>query len=451
MQAYDGNDKMRISEMLSYGGAQFSTAIYMAFSSYYLMMFFTDIAMISPAVVAVMLFCYRIFCAADTQVVGLFINRKSYKDGKYRPYFKLCAIPFAISIIVLGITPSIPFSIRILFAALAIILCDLCWSVLHTAAISMLPYLATDDISRTKIMSFSNSSSIIAFILVGSFTLPLVNLLGGGDRNKGFLLTLTIFAIIIIPLYLNAYFKLNERFFTESEKKPVVKDIFIAIGKSRRVMVFFAGYCIYQIADTFKNLTTYYYMTYVMERPDFMPVVMMAGLISPLMMQPVIPRLLNYVKKEVLIVFGLFAAAGACVLMFIAGHHPYALLCCIVLYGFSTAITANLVFAVVASFSDEMRANNDMNMSEILTAVFDFSSNVGVAVAGGIAATTLAWLGYSANASSQSPGVLTGIRMLYIVFTAFGLILSGVMMLIFRKYSGKQPVADKDDSMAQSY
>ena len=125
--------------MLSFGGAQFCTAIYMAFSSYYLMMFFTDIAHIPTAAVGVLLFCYRLFCGVDTQVIGLFINRTHFKDGKYRPYFKLIAVPFAICLVALGLTPSVPSAVRLIYAAAMIILCDLCWSVLHTASISMLP------------------------------------------------------------------------------------------------------------------------------------------------------------------------------------------------------------------------------------------------------------------------------------------------------------------------
>ena len=82
------SEKINTVEMLSFGGAQFASYIFMAFSSYYLMMFFTDVALISPAITAVFMVFYRLFDAADNQVIGLFINRTRFNDGKYRPYFK---------------------------------------------------------------------------------------------------------------------------------------------------------------------------------------------------------------------------------------------------------------------------------------------------------------------------------------------------------------------------
>ena len=415
--------------MLSFGGAQFASGIYMAFVSYYLMMFCTDVALIPPAATAILLLCYRLFSVVNGQVTALLINRSNFKQGKYRPYFKWFSLPFAISLAALGLTPVINITGRIIYATITLILCELCWLALHTASLSMLPYLSLDDVNRTKFVSFSNSSAILAFILVGTFMLPLASFFGGGDRNKGFPLTLALFAIIIPPLYLNAYFRLKERHYSESPGKPFIKDMFLAVGRNKRLLLFLAGYCLYYMADTFKNLTTYYYMTYNMGRADLIPVIILAGLISPLAVQPIIPRLLSLAKKETLIIFGLFASSCASLLMLAAGNNPYALISCAVLYGMFTAIVANLVFAVMASFSDELRIRQNISMSEILAAAMDLSATVGAAITSSTVPMVMAAFGYIANSASQTAGTLTGIRALYIPCTAAGMILSGLVLL----------------------
>jgi len=427
------SENINIKEMLSFGGAQFASAIYMAFSSFYLLMFCTDVAMIPSAATAVLLLCLRIFSVVTGQAMGLLINRTNFKDGKYRPYFKWFALPFAVGLAALGMAPEINISFRIIYISFFLILCDVCWLALHTAAIAMLPYLSLDDVGRTKFVSFSNSSAIFAFIVIGTFMLPLANFFGGENMAKGFRLTLAMFAVIAMPLYFNAYFRLKERHYGGIQDKPGIKEMFLAIGRNRRILLFLAGFCLYSIADSFKSLTTYYYMTYYMGRSDLLPVIIFAGLISPLAVQPVIPRLLSFAKKESLIIFGLFASTCACLLMLAAGTRPFPLIACAVLYGVFTAIVANLVFTVMASFSDEIRMRQNMKMSEILTAALDLSSTMASAIASSIVPLTLAILGYTSRAANQSAGVLTGIKALYILCTAGGLALSGVVLLLFRK------------------
>ena len=288
-------------------------------------------------------------------------------------------------------------------------------------------------------MSFSNGSSILAYILVGTFLLPIAGYFGRGETSRGFMQALALLAVISLPLIFNAYYHLKERFYIEREEKPAISEVFSAIARSRRIMLFMAGLTLYFMADAFKNQTTYYYMTHVMGRPDLLPVVIMAGLISPLVMQPVIPRLLKYAQKEGLIVFGLFAASCACFLMLAAGGRPYALIVCVVFYGVFTAIVANLVFTVMASFSDEVERQQKISMSEILAAIMNLCSNIGGAASGGIAAAAMAACGYSALAASQTTAALTTIKSLYIICTAIGMILSAVVFLSLR---GRNTTAD---------
>jgi len=424
--------KTSAAEMLSFGGLQFALSSFMAFISYYLMMFLTDVALIPPAATAVFILCYRLFAAIDTQIIGLFINRRTFKDGKYRPYFKWCVLPFVVCLVAFGMTSGVNAPFKVIYAAVTLIICDLCWSAMQTASMSMLPYLANDDMSRTKFMSFSNGSSIAAYILVGTFMLPLTVFLGGGDSSRGFMFALALIAVIAVPLVFNAYFRLKERHYFEPGNKPPLKEVFLAVGRSKRFIIFIIGLCLYFIADAFKNTTAYYYVGYVMGRPELLPMVIMAGLLSPLAMQPVIPRLLKRAKKEDLIVFGLFGASCASLLMLVAGDNFAALIVCVVLYGVFTSIVANLVFSVMASFSDEIKSQRNISMSEILASIMSLGSNISSAVAGGAAALALHGFGYSAQAAVQSGGTLLGIRVLYVVCTAALMLFAGTVFTVFR-------------------
>ena len=425
-------ERTKVTEMLSFGGIQFAASIYMAFLSYYLMAFCTDIALIPAATTAVLLFGFRLFSAVDTPAIGVLINRTRFKEGKYRPYLKWSALPFALSLAALGLTPGVSGAGRVFFLALMLLLCDLSWSALNTASMSMLPYLARDDLSRTKFVSFSNGSAILAYLLVGTFMLPLVSLLGGDDPAKGYALALALFAALAAPLVFNAYGRLREKSYPAAPAQVAIKEIFLAVWRNRRLMLFLTAFCVYFMADAFKNMTTYYYVSYVLARADFLPVVILAGLLTPFAAQPVIPYLLRFAQKETLIVAGLFTASCCCLSMLAAGTRPYALVVCVVFYGACTAVAANLVYAVIAAFTDEIQLSQNISISEILTAAINVSSNVGIAIASGTAALAMAASGYAAGAALQADGVLLAFRILYILCPAAGMALAGAIMYRFR-------------------
>jgi GPH family glycoside/pentoside/hexuronide:cation symporter len=429
-------DKVGMAEMLSFGGARFASSIFMAFSTYYLLAFYTDVALMPAAATAALLMGLRLFSAADGHILGLFMNRATFKNGKYRPYFKWCALPFALSLAGLGLMPETGMAVKIAYAAVMLLICEVSWSALNLAALSLIPIITTGDLARTKFASFSNGSSIMAYIVVGTFMMPLVAFLGGGDKQAGFSLTLLLFAAIAALLTLNAYFRLRERHYTAHTIQPTVRDMFLSIARNRRIMLFMAGFLLYAMADSCKSQLTYYFMANNLNRMDLLPVFIMASLLASFATQPFIPQLLSFARKELLIVAGLFAASGTCLLMLAAAANPYALIACSMLYGIFTAITANLVFTVLASFADEIRERQNMHLNEILVATLGLSSKIGAAIASGAAPLTLAAFGYKAQAAVQPASALIGIKTLFLICPAIGMALAGLVMF----FSGQKTI-----------
>ena len=437
-------EKAGTSEKLALGGAQFASCFLPAFLAYHLMWYCTDVVLISPWATGFLMMLPRMFGACYDNALGLFMNRTHFKDGKFRPYFKWCAIPFAVSLSLLCYMPATSLAGKIVYIVVILLSCELFSAAMITATYAMIPYLAKSDVDRTKFVSFCVACSILSYIVVGSLLLPMADFLGNGDRRIGLPLTLTLLALLATPLHFTAYFCLKERHYTVPSSTPTLNELVTAITQNRRLMLFFAGYGVYIMANGFKSLTTYYYVLYVMGHPKLLPTVLLAGLVSPLVMQPVLPLLLALARKETLIAVGLFGASVASLLMLAAGNHTVALISCVVLYGMFTAITANLVFALMASFSDEILGCKNIPMSDILSATMRFGDRVGIALAGGMAALVLGFCGYVAPTTEQataglvaeqSATALAGIKALFILCTAGGLILAGLTILKLRNVS----------------
>ena len=426
--------------MLSYGGVQFASTIFLAFLSFYPLVLLTDVALIPPAIAGILLSGLRLFSAVGDQAIGIYINRVDLKGGKYRPWIRVCALPHSICLIAVGLTPGFNLMGKIIYAALALALCELFRSLFNIAATSMLPYMADADEERVKYISFSTAFSIIAYLLISTFMLPLVNFLGklgaglGGWDNQriGFALAFVLFAIIAAPLCYNAYYRLSEGSYNKSMDKQPILQLYAVIIKNKRLILFFISYCLYSAADAFRSLTTYHYVLYNLGHPEFITFIIMAGILSPLAMQLVIPRLLLFAKKETLIIASLFVASALSLIFSIFFNGPYELIVLAVLYGIFTAVMANLAYAMVASFADEMRERHNIQMSDVLSATLSLSYKVGAAIAGGAAPIIMAIYGYSAGNAQQPAAVLASIKMIYFTFSASGLALAAIAMLFVR-------------------
>ncbi len=60
-------------------------------------------------------------------------------------------------------------------------------------------------------------------------TLPLVNLIGGGNQQLGFTVTMIIYGVICVGLLLLTFANTRERVFTPKEKEPPFIKSFVAM------------------------------------------------------------------------------------------------------------------------------------------------------------------------------------------------------------------------------
>jgi len=90
-------------EWLGFGLA--ATAGYMVagISQMYLTIFFTDILLLSPTFILVLMLVARIWDAINDPIMGIFIDKTKTPYGKMRPYVFIGAILMAVSTIVLFI------------------------------------------------------------------------------------------------------------------------------------------------------------------------------------------------------------------------------------------------------------------------------------------------------------------------------------------------------------
>ena len=105
-----------IKEKISYGFGDTACNIYFQIIIIYLLQFYTDVFGISAAAAGFMFFVVRIFDGFTDPIMGAIADRTQTNRGKYRPYMLWLAIPFALTGMLVFITPDFSETGKLVYA-----------------------------------------------------------------------------------------------------------------------------------------------------------------------------------------------------------------------------------------------------------------------------------------------------------------------------------------------
>ncbi len=175
--------------------------------------FYTDTFGLTAGAAAAILLWPRLWDAFFDPIMGVLADRTNTRWGKFRPWILWTAIPWAVVMILAYTTPK-GWSIGCLIAYAAITNTML----MTLYSMNNMPYSAlggvmTGDLNeRAKLNSFRFIAVNVAQFIVGGFTLPLVAKFAvGHDRAFGWQMTMTIWAVLCLVLFLITFSTTKER------------------------------------------------------------------------------------------------------------------------------------------------------------------------------------------------------------------------------------------------
>src|SRR3954471_7560297 len=180
--------------------------------------FYTDVFGLSAGAAAAILLWPRLWDAVFDPVMGVLADRTNTRWGKFRPWVLWTSIPWAIVMILAYTTPhGWSMGMMIAYAGITNTVLMTLYS-MNNMPYSALGGVMTGDLNeRTKLNSYRFVSVNIAQFIVGGFTLPLVaKFAEGSNRQHGWQVTMTIWAVLCFVHFLVTFFTTRERI------KPVV-------------------------------------------------------------------------------------------------------------------------------------------------------------------------------------------------------------------------------------
>ena len=175
--------------------------------------FYTDVFGLSASAAAAILLWPRLWDALFDPIMGVLADRTNTRWGKFRPWVLWTAIPWAVVMVLAYTTPKgLSMGMLIAYAGITNTLLMTLYS-MNNMPYSALGGVMTADLNeRASLNSYRFVAVNIAQFIVGGFTLPLVAKFSAGhDAQYGWKMTMGLWAILCLVLFIVTFFSTKER------------------------------------------------------------------------------------------------------------------------------------------------------------------------------------------------------------------------------------------------
>jgi GPH family glycoside/pentoside/hexuronide:cation symporter len=434
------NEKITIKEKLGYSLGDVASNLFFQTFLFYLMFFYTDVFGISAGVAGTMVFITRIWDTVNDPLMGMIGDRTRSKWGKFRPYLLWMAVPFGVFGSLMFMTPDLSMTGKIIYAYVTYSLMMMGYTAINIPYSALLGVITSDSIERTSFSAYRFVGAFAGGLCVQATLIYLVEFFGKGNQQKGYHLTMTLYALLAVGLWLITFFNTKERVQPmKTQKTSLINDLKDLFNNRPWVVLFFLGIFTLTFACIRNGATMYYFKYYVGDEKlstFFITAGTVASLLGTMLTKPMSKwfgkrtlYLLLMITNSVMVLLFYFVQAGQFVLMFTL-H---------LIGSFCNGPTSALVWAMYADTADYSEWKTGRRATGLVFSAASFAQKMGWTVGGGLAGWLLAYFGFQAN-MVQTPETLQGIRLLMSFIPAAAGVMAVVCILF---YNLKEPFVKK--------
>ncbi|UOV03938.1 MFS transporter [Pseudoxanthomonas sp. F37] len=437
----------------------------------YLAFFYTDVYRLPAATAATIIFVVGLLGAfVFTPMIGVLADRTATRWGKFRPWILWTAVPFGVLSLLAFSTPDFGERGKIAYALATYTLLVLVY------AANNLPYSALSGVltgsmaQRNSLSAYRFVAVMIAQFIIQVLLMPLVLILGDGDRVQGFERVMTVFAIVGTAFFLITFLTTRERVVpTKAQSSGVLQDLSDLLrNRPWQVMLLLTVLVFMNLA--LKGGTYIYYFQYYMSEAalaSFLQASGFNGFVAGLNAALTGMGLAGFQWPEdpATSAFSLFNGSGiVCMILgiglsrgladrfgkrdvfggalfastlFLLAFYAFPptavamVFGAFMLHGFCYGITIPLLWAMTADVADYSEWKNDRRATAIIFSAMLCGLKIGLSVGGALVAGILAHYGYQAGAVQQPAAVVDGIRLTVSLYCSLPFLVAVALLFLY--------------------
>jgi GPH family glycoside/pentoside/hexuronide:cation symporter len=451
--------KLSIFEKVGFGlGDTASNILYQAWS-FFLAKFYTDVYLLPAGVASVLFLVTRVWDMIFDPTIGMIADRTQTRWGKFRPYLLWLAIPYGALTYIMFITPNWGMNAKIVYAYATYILTATVFTAVNIPYSSLMAVMTPNPKERTVLSQYRFFFAFIGQMLVTALMLPLAKYLGadpshpgyseklGFSQALGYQKSMAIFAVIAVVLLFITFLTTRERVQPPTGQKSSFKQDLRDLARNGPWLVLFISAVFFLVHNVVRNGSMAYYFGYVARLGNatvftlalgplrlefdqtsvflfFNTIGMIAGVLVTM------PCVRLFGKKPLIVAITLISAVIELLFYFLPADQFKVLVCVNLVWAVLAGATPVLLFSMYADVADYYEWKFKRRATGLVTSGIMFAIKFGVAIGGFLTLRLLAAFHYVPN-QAQSPGAVTGIKLLFSVIPAVLSLVYGVILIFY--------------------
>jgi GPH family glycoside/pentoside/hexuronide:cation symporter len=315
----------------------------------------------------------------------------------------------------------------------------------------MLAKISPDTTERSSVAAYKSVAVSFGTLTVSLFTLKLVAYFGSGDESKGFLVTATLFAVLMVCslwacFLLTTEVSESEEIF-DKERYDILSAGKILIKNVPFLLVFF-GVIAFTGCYTIMLKSIVYFFKYNLADAESARWGLSAASLSGIFAVPIWAMITKRTSKRFVWIAGsILASSGLLVLHF---NHEITIIWAVLnIFVIACGISAFLMtfYAMIADTIDYGEWKYGVRIEALSFSILSFANKTSLAIGGGSLGFMMASVGYIANAE-QSVEALEGIKTILTLVPAAGFLVSAIV-IYFYPIDAKYHQKIRDDILAR--
>ena len=431
--------KLNWLQRIGFGAGDMAQNLIYQTISIWLLFYYTNVFGLKPSVAALMFLIVRLVDVLWDPVVGTIVDKGNPKWGKYRSWLILGGIPL-VGLAILCFWNG--FSGSLLYAYITYVGMSMCYTLVNVPYGALNASLTRDTNEITILTSTRMFMANLGALCVKSLPLiiaifaPKVNgvaVYNTPEAAPAWFITMTIFSLVGLALLFFCFSQCKERVVMDQKASADVKvsDLWMEFVRNKplRVLAFFfvTAFAMMSVG----NAADSFFMTYnVGATPLLTTLFMWLGTIPAFIFMPLVPAIKRKIGKKGMFYLFLGTAILGMALMYTFVSIPATkdnfVLLCIAQFVKSTGIivATGYMWALVPEVIAYGEYTTGKRIAGIVNALTGIFFKAGMALGGVVPGLVLAWVGFNAEASQQTPLALQGILWLVCVIPAVLLLLA---------------------------
>ena len=420
-------DKIKMSEKLSFAMANFGNIPIMTLINGYLLIFYTNICGLSPAACATLFLIARFLDAINDPLVGFIIDHlPTRKMGHFRPTLILGTILCSVNFLLLWFGPMLSTSGKLAIAYVSYILLGVLFPVMDISLNSLLPVMTEDMKERNSLSTIKGLAYVIGALVIG-VAAPLI--LGDTSNKQGYINLVLIMTAVIFFFSIIGTMGVKERVKPQMENSYSVKELFKILSQ-KPVYITFLAVLLYSIGSNIVNAANTYFYTYIFEDLTLASIITLITCVAVFPATMVIGNLIGRFGKKKMYAIGLALAGLAPIIRLLDVRSIPLLIVSVLIAGIGAGFAAPLNYGIQADNTDYIEVSMGIRAEGAVASLSSFVSKCAMGIGGAIPGYLLQLAGFDSKAAVQNDDVINVIVLCVLILPA---IVNVVAIVIFSK------------------